>query len=193
MRRSILLPFAILIASCGERDSAPPQDPAASGSPASSQAEPGARAEGGKLDRSNAGRPAPATEFLAPDGERTTIADFAGKPVLLNLWATWCAPCVAEMPTLDSLAGRDPGLQLLVVSQDMEGQEDKVATFFEERKLTRLEPYRDPQMGLMTDLGAGVLPTTILFDSEGREVWRMTGAADWTGAETARLIAEARP
>jgi thiol-disulfide isomerase/thioredoxin len=149
-------------------------------------------AERGKLDRSNAGQAAPDTEFLDPDGEKTSIADFAGKPLLLNLWATWCAPCVAEMPTLDALAARDPGLQVLAVSQDIEGQEEKVAGFFEQRRLSRLEPYRDPQLGLMSDLNAAVLPTTILYDSRGREIWRMTGAADWAGAEAAKLIAEAR-
>jgi len=148
-------------------------------------------AKGGKLDRSHAGKPAPDTEFLDPDGEKTTIADYAGKPLLLNLWATWCAPCVAEMPTLDALAAREPNLRVLAVSQDVEGQEVKVAGFFEERKLSRLEPYRDPQLGLMTALGAAVLPTTILYDGRGREVWRMTGAADWTGAEAAKLLAEA--
>jgi thiol-disulfide isomerase/thioredoxin len=149
-------------------------------------------AQGGKLNRSSAGQAAPDTEFLDPDGEKVTLAAFAGKPLLLNLWATWCAPCVAEMPTLDALAAREPGLQVLAVSQDIEGQEAKVSGFFEQRKLSRLEPYRDPQLGLMTALDAAVLPTTILYDGKGREVWRMTGAADWTGAEAAKLIAEAR-
>jgi hypothetical protein len=95
------------------------------------------------------------------------------------------------MPTLDALAAREPNLRVLAVSQDVEGQEVKVAGFFEERKLSRLEPYRDPQLGLMTALGAAVLPTTILYDGRGREVWRMTGAADWTEAEAAKLLAEA--
>ena len=181
MRLSIPILLMFLVAGC---DSGKTELETA----ASEQVLPG----GGKLDRSNAGQAAPDTEFLDPEGEKVTLAAFAGKPVLLNLWATWCAPCVAEMPTLDALAARDTNLQVLAVSQDIEVQEAKVAGFFEERKLSRLEPYRDPQLGLMTGLNAAVLPTTILYDGEGREVWRMTGAADWTGPEAARLLAEAR-
>lgn len=180
-RLAIALPLLLVAACDGPKGEAPQ----------------GAKAEqplaaSGKLDRSKAGRPAPDLEFLDPEGEKVTLAAFAGKPLLLNLWATWCAPCIAEMPTLDALASRDPNLQVLAVSQDFPGQEAKVAGFFEERKLTRLEPYQDPELGLMSGLKADVLPTTILYDAQGREVWRMTGAADWTGAETARLLAEAQ-
>ena len=183
MRLSIALLGLLLVGGCeGRKADAPP----------SAGASERTLAEGGKLDRSHSGRAAPDTEFRDPDGEKVTLAAFAGKPLLLNLWATWCAPCVAEMPTLDALAGRDLGLQVLAVSQDIEGQEAKVATFFEQRELSRLEPYRDPQLGLMTDLNAAVLPTTILYDSRGREVWRMTGAADWAGEEAAKLVAEAK-
>lgn len=145
-----------------------------------------------KLDRSRAGQAAPGVEFVDPEGENITLAAFEGKPFLLNLWATWCAPCVAEMPALDALASRSPDLQVLAVSQDIAGQEAKIAAFFEDRKLSRLEAYRDPEMKLMEALKADVLPTTILYDARGREIWRMTGAADWTGAETVPLIAEAR-
>ena len=183
MRLSIALLVLLLVGGCdAQKPDAPPAGTGAAGQ---------TLAEGGKLDRSHAGQAAPDTEFLDPDREKATLAAFAGKPLLLNLWATWCAPCVAEMPTLDALAEREPGLQVLAVSQDMEGQEAKVPAFFEQRKLARLEPYRDPQLGLMTALEAAVLPTTILYDSKGREVWRMTGAADWTGDEAAKLLAEA--
>lgn len=153
--------------------------------------QPAADAQAGKIDRSHAGQAAPQLQFTDPDGAKVTLAEFEGKPLLLNLWATWCAPCVAEMPTLDALAAQDEDLQVLAVSQDIAGQEAKVAAFFEERKLSRLEPYRDPTMEMMTALEAGVLPTTILYDSKGREVWRMVGAMDWAGAEAAKLIEEA--
>ncbi|HEV2080650.1 MAG TPA: TlpA disulfide reductase family protein [Allosphingosinicella sp.] len=172
----------LLVAACDGRKADVPQEAKAEQ----------ALAKSGKLDRSHAGQPAPDLEFLDPEGEKVALASFSGKPLLLNLWATWCAPCVAEMPTLDALAARAPDLQVLAVSQDIEGQEAKVATFFEERKLTRLDPYRDTEIGLMTGLKADVLPTTILYDSTGKEVWRMTGAADWTGAEAAKLLAEAQ-
>jgi thiol-disulfide isomerase/thioredoxin len=155
------------------------------------QADVEAPAPAGKVDRSHAGKPAPQTAFLDPDGQETSLAELEGKPVLVNLWATWCAPCVQEMPTLDKLAAAEGRrLQVLAVSQDMGGPE-KVDAFFAKQRFTTLEAYRDPKMQLMIDLGVEVLPTTILFDAEGREVWRVTGQLDWQGAEAAGLLKEA--
>jgi thiol-disulfide isomerase/thioredoxin len=116
---------------------------------------------------------------------------FRGRPVLVNLWATWCGPCVVEMPSLDALAARaGPGLEILAISQDLDGRR-KVTDFFAAHRFSRLEPYLDPQMQLMPALGLDTLPTTILYDSHGREVWRMTGMADWQSPRAARLLAEA--
>lgn len=145
----------------------------------------------GTLDRSHAGAAADGSAFVDPSGGRVTIADFAGRPVLLNLWATWCAPCVAEMPTLDALAARlGSKVQVLTVSQDLEGAA-KVAPFFARGKFTALKPYLDRDANLSIAYQAN-LPTTILFDSRGREVWRMSGGMDWTGSKAAELIAEAK-
>ncbi|MEO7170929.1 MAG: TlpA disulfide reductase family protein, partial [Sphingomonas sp.] len=133
----------------------------------------------------------PATAFKAADGETVTLANFKGKPLLLNLWATWCAPCVREMPTLDALAVREAGkLQVLTVSQDLEGAA-KVAPFFQKAGFDALQPYLDTDVALSTGYGVN-LPTTILYDSEGREVWRVSGDTDWAGADAANWIAEAR-
>lgn len=143
-----------------------------------------------KLDRSHRGEAAPAAAFKAPDGKRVTLAGFKGKPLLLNLWATWCAPCVREMPTLDALASRESGkLQVLAVSQDLEGAA-KVAPFFAKAGFKSLQPYLDPDVALSTGYGVN-LPTTILYDSRGREVWRVSGDMDWAGAQAAKWIAEA--
>ena len=144
------------------------------------------------LDRSHAGTPAPDAAFEDPDGQRATLADFRGKPLLLNLWATWCAPCIKELPTLDALAAREgEKLQVVTLSQDMEGR-DKVETFLAARKLPNVEAWLDAEMKVMTALGVQILPTTILYDAEGKEVWRFTGDEDWTGPDAAKLIAEAR-
>jgi thiol-disulfide isomerase/thioredoxin len=144
----------------------------------------------GTLDRSHKGEAAPATAFESPAGAPVTIAGFAGKPVLLNLWATWCVPCVKEMPTLDALAvSLGDGVQVLVVSQDLDGAR-KVDPFFQKAGFQRLQPYLDKSAGLSIALGAN-LPTTILYDSGGREVWRMLGGMDWTGETARELIAEA--
>ena len=176
-----LLFFALLLAGCKAEQAKAPETP--------EPAQGGARAAG-RLDRSQAGTPAPDAEFESPEGEAASFADFRGKPLLVNLWATWCAPCVAEMPTLDALARRDQRIEVLAVSQDLNGQE-KVDAFFAKRKFEMLEPYLDPELILMTQLGISTLPTTILYDAEGREVWRMTGMEDWTAPRAAALIAEA--
>lgn len=147
-----------------------------------------APARAGVVDRSHAGAPAPAVSFTAPDGRRATLADFRGRPVLVNLWATWCAPCVKEMPTLDAaaraLAGRVP---VIAVSQDMKPA--KAKAFLAERRFGALKPYLDPELGLSLALEAN-LPTTILYDREGREQWRVTGDRDWSSAETLALLGE---
>lgn len=143
-----------------------------------------------RVDRSHAGRPAPDTLFQDPAGEPASIPQHAGKAVLLNLWATWCAPCIVEMPALDALAAREGELVVLAVSQDFDGRE-KVRAFFAARDFRKLQPNIDPELTLMSRLGISTLPTTILYDPGGREVWRMSGMADWQGQSAARLIAEA--
>ncbi|HKR24235.1 MAG TPA: redoxin family protein [Allosphingosinicella sp.] len=145
----------------------------------------------GRLDRSHAGTPAPAAVFEDGQGRPVRLSVFRGRPLLVNFWATWCAPCVVEMPALDALAARETAaLQVIAVSQDLDGRQ-KVTDFFAARNFTRLEPYLDPEMALMTALRLDTLPTTILYDAEGREVWRMVGMVDWQGERAARLIGEA--
>jgi thiol-disulfide isomerase/thioredoxin len=128
----------------------------------------------------------PDVAFERPDGSPAQLPDFKGTPLLLNLWATWCAPCVAELPTLDRAAAT-PGIAVLAVSQDT--QPDKVAPFLAERGLKRLAPYRDPKLGLSLAFAAN-LPTTIFFGADGRERWRFTGGMDWTGAQAKALLAQ---
>lgn len=123
-----------------------------------------------------------------PAGKRLTSADLKGTPVLINLWATWCGPCVLEMPMLDALAAEQAGkLRVITVSQDLQGA-DKVAPFFAARKFRRLEPWLDPDNALSEHYATGVLPTSVLYDAHGREVWRMIGAHDWAGPRTAAML-----
>jgi thiol-disulfide isomerase/thioredoxin len=145
----------------------------------------------GVLDRSHAGTPAPDLAFENGRGEPTSMAAFRGRPALVNLWATWCGPCVIEMPSLDALAVREGGaLQVVALSQDVGGR-DLVTQFFAARRFRALEANLDGQMGFMTSLKLGTLPTTILYDAQGREVWRMVGRADWASERVARLLDEA--
>jgi thiol-disulfide isomerase/thioredoxin len=141
------------------------------------------------VDRSNKGKPAPDVAFNDPDGAETSLAEFSGKPLLVNLWATWCAPCVKELPTLDKLSQSERGLQVAAISQDMAPHASVVA-FLESHKIGALGAYHDPKMALSGNLGAEVLPTSILYDAKGREVWRFVGDLDWTSPEAAKLLAE---
>ena len=146
-----------------------------------------------RLDRSKAGTPAPDFAFLDPDGGESTLQDFAGKPMLVNLWATWCAPCVAEMPTLDRIAATHGGAQgggglaVLTISQDNLGAK-AVKPFFEKHRLPNLKGYADPENRLGFHYATGQLPTTIVYDAQGKEMVRVVGAMDWESAEGKALI-----
>ena len=142
----------------------------------------------GKLDISQRGAEMVDTSFQAPDGSTVKLSDFTGKPLLVNIWATWCAPCIVEMPMLDKLAAREKDrLKVLVVSQDIQGAE-KVMPFFERGNFQELEPYIDPENGLSFGFGSGLMPTTVLYNAQGKEVWRVVGAMDWDGAKAATLM-----
>lgn len=159
-------------------------------------AQPAASAEAtpapGAFDRSHKGSRLPDLTFTGTDGQKTRLASLAGKPLLVNLWATWCAPCVAELPTLDALAGaKGNGLQVLAISQDLgEASATQVKTFWNRKGLAHIHPLLDPQGEASAQYQVTTLPTTIYYDAQGREVWRLTGGHDWSTAETARLLAE---
>ena len=193
---AILLMMPLVIGGCDRQSSAPEQANAAASAPLPDEmpstggTTPTRREAAGILDRTHKGELASDLQFIDPSGKPVTIASFAGKPVLLNLWATWCAPCVAEMPTLDGLADRLNGkLTVLAVSQDLEGAA-KVDPFFKNAQYKRLQPYRDPQAALSIAYQAN-LPTTILFDAQGREVWLMLGGQNWASDTATALVEEA--
>jgi thiol-disulfide isomerase/thioredoxin len=139
-----------------------------------------------------AGQAAPAVTFAGADGRDVTPSDFEGRPLLLNIWATWCAPCKAEMPTLDALAALEKGqVSVIAVSQDLQGSKPVLA-FFNDIGIRNLEPYTDSENALSASFDHQLaLPTTILYDSEGREVWRVIGGVEWDDAAMAELLREA--
>lgn len=145
----------------------------------------------GKLDRTHAGAAMPAAQFKDPDGEAVTLdGSRGGRPLLLNLWATWCAPCVVEMPALDALAEREQGrIEVLAVSQDLEGKA-KVDAFFAKHGFKALEPYVDSENALSSELKVMSLPTTIFYGADGKERWRIVGIEAWGSAKAAKLLAE---
>jgi thiol-disulfide isomerase/thioredoxin len=180
-----MLGILVLIGGC-DRESGDAAQPAAG---AGTQAASSAPAAGeGMIDRSHKGEPLPALTLSDPAGKTLKLAEATGKPLLINLWATWCAPCVKEMPQLDAIAAKGD-MRVLTISQDTGGA-DKVAAFFAERKLANLEPWLDPKNDVMFHYDASNLPTSVLYDAQGREVWRYVGGNDWTSAEAVKLLAE---
>ncbi len=169
----------VMLASCDRQ----------SGDKAQPQAESAGTVKLGALDRSHKGSAMPDFTLRDPAGRELPLTSLKGKPVLINLWATWCGPCVIELPLIDALAGTEK-LRVLAVSQDA-GEPEKVATFLKDRKLTKLELWLDPANDLSFHYGTGTLPTTIFYDGQGRELWRFVGERDWSDAETRKLLAEA--
>lgn len=190
----ILAPIVLIpgLAACDRAAPMPEQEQAAPeakpGEGAVIETADGMKAE---LSYAHAGEPYLPGQFTDPRGGAVELADFRGRPLLINLWATWCAPCIREMPTLDVLAGSESGPRVLVVSQDLNGMA-AVEPFFAEQDYAALEPYTDPQNALLTALGGNAnLPTTILYDSAGREVWRLIGPTEWDDPAVAEMLAEA--
>jgi thiol-disulfide isomerase/thioredoxin len=139
------------------------------------------------IDRSHAGEPGPmAVTWEMKGGTRQRLADHKGMKMLVNLWATWCAPCIAEMPALDKLAGEVP-VMVLPISQDMEGWQ-AVDKFWGTDKFQNIETGLDQPGSYAEAVKARGLPVTILYDEEGKEIWRVAGTLDWDSAEVRKAI-----
>jgi thiol-disulfide isomerase/thioredoxin len=131
-----------------------------------------------------ASRPLPEIRFANRQGEAVSLADFRGNVVLLNVWATWCAPCRREMPTLDRLQATlgGPDFQVVALSVDRKGL-PVVQEFYAELGLETLPMYVDEAGAAQRALNVLGLPTTLLLDREGNEVGRLLGPAEWDSPE----------
>lgn len=156
--------------------------------PASSDAAPEAAGPSAKPAKSNFGQivwhespvSAPATVFQDGSGAEISLLDFEGKVLIVNFWATWCAPCVKEMPTLDALQQKlgGPEFEVLAISQDREGARLAKA-FMDTNQWTNLALYTEPGVRFAKDAGLRGLPTSLVIDKLGNEIGRVEGDTDW--------------
>lgn len=134
-------------------------------------------------------KPLPDLEIQDADDKPLKLSDLKGKVVLLNFWATWCAPCVKEMPSLDRLQAALPKDKFLVMPLSIDGpSKPKVAPFYKDQKLKNLGIYFDKGRKTMQGLDVTLLPTSILVDAKGRELGRIEGDADWDMPESIALM-----
>lgn len=153
---------------------------------------PEAAATGGKMAafvRKKVPEALPEISFNDESGKTLTLADFKGKAVLLNLWATWCAPCREEMPALNRLQEALGGdkFEVVALSLDRKGA-DASKKFLDEAKATALKLYIDSSAKQGTALKIVGMPTTILIDKQGRELGRLAGPAEWDSEDAKKLI-----
>lgn len=122
-------------------------------------------------------------------GRTLSVADFRGRFILLNIWATWCPPCVKEMPSLDRLQAMkgDSSFEVVALSIDRQGLE-VVEPFFRRTGIANLTVYLDRRAGSMSVLKVTGLPTTLLIDPAGREIARWAGAKEWDHAASVAEI-----
>ncbi len=134
-------------------------------------------------------RPVPDIRFQDDHHRGLTLADFRGRVVLLNVWATWCVPCRQEMQALDRLQARLGGDDFAVVALSIDRRGvDAVRDFYREIGVQKLAVYLDPSAIGSRDLAVEGVPTTLVIDRQGGEVVRKMGAAEWDGPQVVSLI-----
>jgi thiol-disulfide isomerase/thioredoxin len=133
--------------------------------------------------------PAPAISFVAADGSEHHLAEFVSHGMVVNLWATWCAPCVAEMPSLAALSRTlaPDDIAVLPLSSDRGGA-SAVEAFYKEHGITGLPVLLDPKSAAAHAWHARGIPTSVIIDRQGRERGRLEGSADWSTAAAAELV-----
>jgi thiol-disulfide isomerase/thioredoxin len=149
-----------------------------------------ARGDMVKLQQTTDPKPAPTTTFSGPDGRPMHLSDFEGQVVVLNFWATWCAPCVTEMPSLAKLqaAYANRPVKVVAITVDRAADEADARVFL--AKHGPLVFYADPKFAMPFALQPRVvgLPTTVIYDRDGKERARLSGGADWSGSDARAVI-----
>jgi thiol-disulfide isomerase/thioredoxin len=189
---SLTLPLVLAMAGCDRQSAGDSQHKE---TPAATPAAEDEAALNGMLDRSHKGEALPDVAIDGPNGVKLKLSELRGAPVLVNLWATWCAPCVKEMPTLDALAGEPGSPRILAISEDLKGAA-VVNPFLQQHQFLHLQIWLDPEADLSLTMGgaagSATLPTTVLYGADGKEIWRMVGGYDWSSDNAKALVAEAK-
>lgn len=143
-----------------------------------------------RMTETKPAKPLPADfGFVDADDKEIKLSDYKGKVALVNFWATWCVPCVKEMPSLDKLQGEMGKDKLVILPLSLDtSSKAKVKPFYDDKKLANLGIYFDKGKKAMQGLGVSVLPTSILVDKDGREIARLEGEADWDKPESLALM-----
>ena len=142
-----------------------------------------------KLAFHPAPKPVSTSQYDTADGAKATLGDHAGRVVLLNFWATWCAPCRKEMPALAELQTEFGGetFEVLTIATGR-NQPQAMKKFFDEIGVSNLPLHRDPKQALARDMGVLGLPVTVIVNREGQEIARMTGDAEWASDSGKAII-----
>ena len=194
---AVTLGLAVLYGTKGAFSNAAGEDNCAPARTIASAMRPLARGEVAAVQVAKEPRPVPALSFNSADGKPMTLADFRGKTVLLNLWATWCVPCRQEMPALDGLQAKlgGDGFQVVAINIDTRNLE-KPKAWLADAGITRLAYYADPAAKTFQELKtagkAFGMPTTLLIDPKGCELATLAGPAEWHSEDALKLVMAAR-
>lgn len=130
----------------------------------------------------------PSMTFKNLDGAEMKLSDYKGKTILVNIWATWCAPCIAEMPMLDALQAKKGGDTFEVVTISLDRTAQEAEAWFQKNNITNLPLWHDSSYGVSGKLDLPGLPTSIFYNAQGREIARIPGEVDWTSPEALALV-----
>ena len=143
-----------------------------------------------KFSFKHAGLAEPGVVFAGPDGEMT-LSRLEGRAVLVNLWASWCAPCVKELPSLDRLQAELGSQSFQVVAVNMDQDKNDALSFLADNKIRHLKLYTDPNLQMSIALQEPGIPVSVLINAAGKEVGRLVGPTDWSSAQARALISAA--
>ncbi|MBL4871692.1 MAG: TlpA family protein disulfide reductase [Robiginitomaculum sp.] len=130
----------------------------------------------------------PTLTFSAHNNQRANLQDFRGRVVILNVWATWCAPCIAEIPSLDQLQREYSAQGLKVVAVSMDRHRVEAESFYKTINVQNLDLYHDSTLSMAADVGVQGLPISIFYDKQGREIARVPGEINWQSEDVKAFL-----